>query len=81
MPLALWFLAGGMLLPFVLVMIGLAIGFITLELHRRGQYERSAAGQVYGTLATGLVAALWPTRQSPTSVWQLPCSRPCTRHF
>jgi cell cycle sensor histidine kinase DivJ len=59
LPLALWMLvSGGMVLPFVLDMMGLAVGFLTLALHHRGQYERAAAGQVYGTLVTGLVLAI-----------------------
>jgi cell cycle sensor histidine kinase DivJ len=59
LPVALWLLvAKAMVLPFVLDMLGLGVGFLTLALHHRGQYERAAAGQVYGTLVTGLVLAV-----------------------
>src|SRR5690606_21206169 len=37
---------------------GLAVGFSTLALHRGGQYERAAAGQVYGTMVAGAVLAV-----------------------
>ena len=57
-PVALYALAQGMLLPFVLAVLGLAIGFLTLALHHRGQYEGAAAGQVYGFLLTGTVLAV-----------------------
>lgn len=59
LPVALWlYVSAGMLLPFVLDILGLTIGFLTLGLHHRGQYERAAAGQVYGTLLTGLLLAI-----------------------
>ena len=49
LPVALWLLVSkGMVLPFVLDILGLTVGFLTLALHHRGQYERAAAGQVYG---------------------------------
>jgi cell cycle sensor histidine kinase DivJ len=57
-PAALFCLVGGMVLPFVVSIIGLAAGFATLALHRRGQYERAAFGQVYATLVIGLVLTL-----------------------
>lgn len=57
-PIALYALLQGMLLPFVLAVLGLAVGFLTLALHHRGQYESAAAGQVYGTLLTGTVLAV-----------------------
>ena len=57
-PFALHALSQGMLLPFVLGVLGLAIGFITLALHHRGQYESAAAGQVYGFVATGALLAV-----------------------
>ena len=47
-----------MSLRFVVSVIGLAAGFATLALHRRGQYERAAFGQVYATLVIGLVLTL-----------------------
>ena len=58
MPAALYFLVQGALMPFVIGTIGLAAGFMTLALHRRGQYERAAFGQVYATLIIGLVLTL-----------------------
>jgi cell cycle sensor histidine kinase DivJ len=58
MPAALFMLVQGALMPFVITMIGLACGFLTLALHRRGQFERAAFGQVYGTLLIGLVLTM-----------------------
>ncbi len=58
MPGALWYLWLHALMPFVISVIGLASGFITFALHRRGQYERAAFGQVYATLVVGLVLTL-----------------------
>ena len=58
LPAALYMLVGGGLMPFVLDVIGLCTGFMTLALHRRGQYERAAFGQVYGTLLVGLALTL-----------------------
>lgn len=55
LPLALYFLTQSMVLPFLLDVIGLAVGFLTLALHRNGHFDHAAAGQVYGTLLTGLV--------------------------
>lgn len=57
-PLAVYGLIHGTLLPFIVVMIALATGTLTLALHHRGLYEQSAAGQVYGTLLVGLLLAL-----------------------
>src|SRR4051812_13976248 len=50
MPAALFLLVQGALMPFVITTIGVATGFLTLALHRRGQFERAAFGQVYATL-------------------------------
>jgi len=59
LPAALWMLvAGGTVLPFVLSVLGLAVGFVTLALHHRGQAELVAAGHVYGTLLAGLLLSL-----------------------
>ena len=58
MPVALYLLTRGMMLPFVLDVVALGIGFVSLALHRSGQYERAAAGQVYGTLLIGLLLAI-----------------------
>ena len=57
-PFAFYGLMQGALMPFVIVMIGLGAGFVTLALHRRGQYERAAFGQVYATLLIGLVLTI-----------------------
>jgi len=57
-PVALYALRQGMLLPFVLSVCGLAIGFIALTLHHRGHYEGAAAGQVYGILTIGALLAV-----------------------
>jgi cell cycle sensor histidine kinase DivJ len=45
----------GLLLPTILAVLGVAIGCVTLALHRRGQFDDAASGQVYGILATGLI--------------------------
>jgi len=58
LPVALHALIHGMLLPFVLAMLGLVTGLSTLALHRRGHYEGAAAGQLYGILAIGLALAV-----------------------
>src|SRR3569623_367386 len=58
MPAALYLLVSGSLLPFVVTTIALAAGVITFALHRRGQFERAAFGQVYSTLSVGLVLPL-----------------------
>jgi cell cycle sensor histidine kinase DivJ len=58
MPAALYLLISGALLPFVVTTIALAAGVMTLALHRRGQFERAAFGQVYATLIIGLVLTL-----------------------
>ncbi|MEO8758083.1 MAG: PAS domain-containing sensor histidine kinase [Devosia sp.] len=57
-PAALYLLVQGALMPFVIVMVGLTTGFLTLNMHRRGQFERAAFGQVYSTLIVGLVLTL-----------------------
>jgi cell cycle sensor histidine kinase DivJ len=58
MPPALYALVQGLMLPFILVMLGLAAGFLTLALHHRGQYERAAAAQVYAMLLAALILAV-----------------------
>jgi cell cycle sensor histidine kinase DivJ len=58
MPFALYGLIGGALMPFVLSMLAIGTGFLTLALHRRGQFERAAFGQVYGILLAGLVLTI-----------------------
>ncbi|HEX4298639.1 MAG TPA: PAS domain-containing sensor histidine kinase [Devosia sp.] len=57
-PAALFGLIKGELMPFVITMIGLAAGFMTMALHRRAQYERAAFGQIYATLTIGLVLTI-----------------------
>ncbi len=48
----------GMLLPFVLAVIGMTVGTLSTALCNRGQFERAAAAQVYGMFAAGVVLAL-----------------------
>jgi len=55
LPVSLYLLLQGMQLPFILNMLGLAVGFLTLTLHQRAQYEEAAEGQIYGTLLTGML--------------------------
>lgn len=57
-PAAIYMLAYGALMPFVIVTIGLCTGCLTLAMHARGQFERAAFGQVYSTLLVGLVLSL-----------------------
>ena len=58
LPVALYALVQGAVLPFVLCIIGVTTGILTLALHQRGQYERAAAGQVYGILLIGFLLAM-----------------------
>src|SRR3569623_3477580 len=58
MPAALYLLVSGALLPFVVTTVALAAGVMTFALHRRGQFEEAAFGQVYATLIIGLVLTL-----------------------
>jgi cell cycle sensor histidine kinase DivJ len=58
LPAGLYFLLQGAMLPFILCIVGLTTGVLTLALHQRGQYERAAAGQVYGTLLSGFLLAM-----------------------
>jgi cell cycle sensor histidine kinase DivJ len=57
-PASLYLLVQGALMPFVVSMVGFGAGFLTLMMHRRGQYERAAFGQIYATLIIGLVLTL-----------------------
>lgn len=58
LPFGLYGLVSGVLMPFVLAVIALSTGFLTLALHHRGQFERAAFGQVYGILLAGLVLTI-----------------------
>ena len=58
MPFALFGLVSGALMPFVLSMLAIGTGFLTMALHRRGNFERAAFGQVYGMLLAGLVLTI-----------------------
>lgn len=58
MPLAVYWLVTGAVLPLMLAAIGLGSGMITLALHQRQQFEQAAAGQVYTMLALGLLLTL-----------------------
>lgn len=58
LPFSLYLLRDGMVLPFVLNILGLAAGLISVALHRQGRYEAVAATQAYGTLMTGTLLAV-----------------------
>ena len=58
MPLAVYWLVTGPMLPFLLAITGLASGLITLSLHQRHGFEQAAAGQVYTLLGLGLLLTL-----------------------
>ncbi len=58
LPAALVLLGQGALMPFVITTIGMCAGFVTLAMHRQGQFERAAFGQVYATLLIGLVLTI-----------------------
>jgi len=58
MPFALYGLVSGAVMPFVLSMLAIGTGFVTLVLHRHGHFERAAFGQVYGILLAGLVLTI-----------------------
>ncbi|OYW99492.1 MAG: hypothetical protein B7Z15_21070, partial [Rhizobiales bacterium 32-66-8] len=58
MPLAVYWLVTGAILPFVLAAIGLGCGMVTLALHQRHLFEKAAAGQVYAMMAMGLLLTL-----------------------
>jgi cell cycle sensor histidine kinase DivJ len=58
LPAGLYALLQGAMLPFILCILGLTAGVLTLALHQRGQYERAAAGQVYSTLIAGFLLAM-----------------------
>jgi cell cycle sensor histidine kinase DivJ len=58
MPLAIYWLVTGTVLPFVLAAAALASGLITLSLHQRHAFELAAAGQVYTLLGLGLLLTL-----------------------
>ncbi|MDB5507348.1 MAG: sensor histidine kinase [Devosia sp.] len=55
MPFAIYDLIIGGLLPFILAMIALSAGVLTLALHERGNLDGAVSGQVYGMLLLGLV--------------------------
>ena len=55
MPVGISLFVQGLLLPFVLTLIGAATGVIGVSLAQRGQFERSAAAQVYATLLVGFL--------------------------
>jgi cell cycle sensor histidine kinase DivJ len=55
LPGGLYLLVQGMLLPFVMAVIGTAAGMMAVTLCQRGQFERAAATQVYATLMSGFL--------------------------
>ena len=58
MPLAIYWLITGSVLPFILASGALVSGLVTLSLHQRHAFEGAAAGQVYTLLGMGLVLTL-----------------------
>jgi len=58
LPVGLYTLVQGAVLPFILSILGFTVGMLTLALHQRGQYESAAAGQAYGTLLAGFILAM-----------------------
>ena len=58
MPLAIYAMVIGTVLPFALCAVALASGMVTLSLHQRQLYEHAAAGQVYTLMGLGLLLTL-----------------------
>ena len=58
MPLAVYGLVTGALLPFFIAAIALGTGMTTLALHQHREFEQAAAGQVYAMLGLGLLLTL-----------------------
>lgn len=58
LPFALYGLFQGLMLPFLVVMLTLAGGMVTLALHQRGEYDMAAAGQVTTIVLLGLVLSV-----------------------
>ncbi|MCS6759328.1 MAG: PAS domain S-box protein [Candidatus Devosia euplotis] len=58
MPLAIYWMVTGVVIPFALCAVALASGMITLALHQRQFYEYAAAGQVCTLLGLGLLLTL-----------------------
>ena len=58
MPFAIYLLVTGNLLPFVVAILSLTAGTVTLSLHQRRLFDLAAAGQVYAMLAIGCVLTL-----------------------
>jgi cell cycle sensor histidine kinase DivJ len=58
LPFALYVLAHGVLLPFVLAVVGLVVGIVSLALHRRAEFERAAAVQIFGIGTIGAIGAV-----------------------
>ena len=58
MPVAIYCLVTGNVVPFILAAAGLVSGMVTLALHQRHLFEKAAAGQVYTLLGLGLLLTL-----------------------
>lgn len=58
MPIAIYWLVGGTLLPFVIASIALLSGMTTLAMHQRQQFRHAVSGQVYTMLGLGLLLTL-----------------------
>ena len=55
LPFALNALIGGQLVPFLVAMIGLVAGVMSLALHQRSQFERAVAVQIYAMALAGTI--------------------------
>lgn len=62
MPLAIYWLVTGTVLPFILAAVALASGMTTLALHQRQLFQQAVAGQVYTLLGLGLLLTLADNR-------------------
>jgi len=62
MPLAIYWLVTGTVLPFVLAAVALASGMVTLAMHQRKLFKQAVAGQAYTLLGLGLVLTLADNR-------------------
>ena len=58
MPFAVYCLVLGTAFPFILAVLGLAAGMMTLSLHQRRMFDEAAAGQAYTLLGLGLLLTL-----------------------
>ncbi|HEV7718057.1 MAG TPA: PAS domain-containing sensor histidine kinase [Arsenicitalea sp.] len=57
-PFAFMAMIHGVVMPFALVVLGLAQGFLSLGLQQRGRHDHAAATLVYGTLLAGFIMTM-----------------------